>query len=353
MQIRQVHPRSLQSWDRYVFNHPRGLACQLSAYTRAVKQAYAFDTRYLAAFSGSRIRGVLALTRMGLPGLPGQWISSPYCDAAGILADNGHIEAALLERARALAKETGASGLALRNPAPFSGIHPDLTAHPGKVRMVLELKPDPVDLMASLKAKVRSQVKKPMRDGLAFFIGGRELIRPFYRIYSENMRDLGSPPHPLNWFRRLMSAYGNGSHIGIVRLSGGTPAAAGLILSHPRTVSIPWASSLRRYNRMNPNMLLYWGFLAFAAGQGAAFFDFGRSTPGEGTYRFKAQWGAKPVPLHWAAFNTRTDHPRYPLPLEPAGSTAGLRSTAEKILSSMPVPVTTLVGQAVRKYIPL
>jgi hypothetical protein len=28
-------------------------------------------------------------------------------------------------------------------------------------------------------------------------------------------------------------------------------------------------------------------------------FDFGRSTPGEGTFKFKEQWGAEPVPLHW------------------------------------------------------
>ena len=27
--------------------------------------------------------------------------------------------------------------------------------------------------------------------------------------------------------------------------------------------------------------------------------DFGRSTPAEGTYRFKAQWGAQPIPLYW------------------------------------------------------
>jgi hypothetical protein len=28
-------------------------------------------------------------------------------------------------------------------------------------------------------------------------------------------------------------------------------------------------------------------------------FDFGRSTPNEGTFKFKEQWGATPIPLHW------------------------------------------------------
>ncbi|MEZ5583585.1 MAG: GNAT family N-acetyltransferase [Candidatus Competibacteraceae bacterium] len=64
-------------------------------------------------------------------------------------------------------------------------------------------------------------------------------------------------------------------------------------------MEIPWASSLRKYNSLSPNMLLYWSVLEFACKKGYRIFDFGRSTPGEGTYRFKEQWGAKPVQLYW------------------------------------------------------
>jgi hypothetical protein len=31
----------------------------------------------------------------------------------------------------------------------------------------------------------------------------------------------------------------------------------------------------------------------------ARVFDFGRSTPNEGTYKFKEQWGALPEPVCW------------------------------------------------------
>ena len=46
-------------------------------------------------------------------------------------------------------------------------------------------------------------------------------------------------------------------------------------------------------------MLLYWTMLEYACDNGYRYFDFGRSTPDEGTYKFKEQWGAKPTPLHW------------------------------------------------------
>ena len=50
-------------------------------------------------------------------------------------------------------------------------------------------------------------------------------------------------------------------------------------------------------------MALYWGLLSFAADNQFESFDFGRSTIGEGTYRFKKQWGAKPVALDWQDFD--------------------------------------------------
>lgn len=62
---------------------------------------------------------------------------------------------------------------------------------------------------------------------------------------------------------------------------------------------MPWASSLREYNHLSPNMMLYWKVLSYAADNGFKKFDFGRSTPHEGTYQFKMQWGAQPIQLYW------------------------------------------------------
>ena len=64
-------------------------------------------------------------------------------------------------------------------------------------------------------------------------------------------------------------------------------------------IEIPWASSIRDFNPLCPNHLLYWHAMETAVAEGVDVFDFGRSTPGEGTFKFKEQWGAEPVPLHW------------------------------------------------------
>jgi lipid II:glycine glycyltransferase (peptidoglycan interpeptide bridge formation enzyme) len=215
--------------------------------------------------------------------------------------------------------------------------------------MLLPLPESSRILMESLKSKVRSQVKKPTRDGLSASLGGSELLPDFYPIFCGNMRDLGSPVHSRSWFESVFCSFGPRARCGLVRMPDGMPAACGIILLHANTVSIPWASSLKRCNRFNPNMLLYWTFLEHAADSGYACFDFGRSTPGEGTHRFKAQWGAQEQPLHWVRILTRTGEV---IPLE-SSSQGRLRSLVEACFRRLPIPAATFLGSRLRRYIPL
>ena len=54
-----------------------------------------------------------------------------------------------------------------------------------------------------------------------------------------------------------------------------------------------------RTRELCPNHLLYWSIIETAIAAGCEVLDFGRSTPNEGTYKFKEQWGAEPLTLHW------------------------------------------------------
>jgi len=199
-------------------------------------------------------------------------------------------------------------------------------------------------------------VKKPLRDGLTIQMGGQELLHGFYTLFSENMRDLGSPVHSKKWIKSILSHYRNKSLVFIVRMPDSTPAAGGILLCHSRTVSVPWASSLRRFNTWNPNMLLYWGFLKFATDNGFSLFDFGRSTPGEGTFRFKKQWGAKPSFLHWAKIICGNNQKnKIVLSEQPCHqlSTGKSRKVVESVIMKTPVSTANLFGALTRKYISL
>jgi hypothetical protein len=123
------------------------------------------------------------------------------------------------------------------------------------------------------------------------------------------------------------------------------PVGCGIILCTKYNVSIPWASTLKKYNRLAPNMMLYWNFLKYSADSGRIQFDFGRSTPNKGTYRFKRQWGAKAVNLFWHYANDG----------EPGSKKRGNldRKFVEDLWRKCPIPLTNTVGPMLRKYISL
>ena len=74
-----------------------------------------------------------------------------------------------------------------------------------------------------------------------------------------------------------------------------TPVAAGFLYGFRSSLEIPWAASDKRFNKLSPNMLLYGKVLEYACEQGFQLFDFSRSSPDSGTYRFKEQWGLSPI----------------------------------------------------------
>jgi CelD/BcsL family acetyltransferase involved in cellulose biosynthesis len=112
------------------------------------------------------------------------------------------------------------------------------------------------------------------------------------------MRDLGTPVYSRRLFEETLRAFPDRASVFVVRQSG-VACAAGVSVRFRDVVLVPWASSLREYRALCPNMLLYWTMLEHAVSNGATTFDFGRSSPGSGTHAFKVQWGASATPLHW------------------------------------------------------
>jgi len=87
--------------------------------------------------------------------------------------------------------------------------------------------------------------------------------------------------------------------------------------------------------------------LEYACEQGYRAFDFGRSTKGEGTYRFKEQWGAAPVPLFWHYISLDGQLPI----LENAGPEKF--KTMSHYWKKLPLIVTRVIGPRIRKHISL
>ena len=175
---------------------------------------------------------------------------------------------------------------------------PISTVRKDKVSMMLALPDNSDELFNQLSSKLRSQIRRPKREGAQTQVGGKELLLSFYAVFSKNMRDLGTPVYPLSFFSTILKSFPLSAKILVVHINN-IPVAAAFLIGHNGTMEIPWASSLRDFNHLSVNMQLYWAALKYSIDQGYRSFDFGRCTMGGGTYNFKKQWGAKPVQLNW------------------------------------------------------
>lgn len=347
--IRTAENSDQDKWDAYVLNHPNVSPYHLFAWKKAVEAAYGHKSFYLMAEQDGDLVGVLPLIHLHCPLLVNELTALPFGDIGNCLCEDSEIQDHLLNKAISTGEQFKVRKIHLRGKLISTDF---LQANfkieqTSKVRMLLNLPSSSKKLLADFKSKLRSQIRKAEKNGVGFRWGSLKDIDAVYSVFSINMKMLGSPVHSKKWVFNILEQYKGQARVGLVEFEEQI-IGMGIILICGQSVSIPWASTLREHNYLNPNMLLYWNFLKFSADNGFKIFDFGRSTEEEGTYRFKKQWGAQPEPLIWYTLSSKkTDVGNK------EKSTGGGREKIEEIWRKVPLSVANLIGPHLRKYISL
>ena len=329
------------AWDEYVFGSSTADHAHLSGWHRVIERSYGHRPLYLWAREADRIRGVLPLVLMCSPWRSRTLVSMPFLDDGGICADDDGTRRALLDGALRLARMHRARVVDLRHRTS-SGL--PLSSHGGKVTFVLPLDGDADRMWSRLDAKVRNQIRKAIAAGLSASWSGIDGLAAFYDVFSTNMRDLGSPVHGARFFGAILEEFADSAKLVLVRRDG-RPIAGGLCLFFRERVLMPWASALKEHRSSCPNNLLYWEAVRRACEKGFREFDFGRSSPGSGTYRFKKQWGGVEHALAWQAVLGPGRHAAV-IPADDRRS-----RWAATVWRRLPVAISRLLGPPLRKHI--
>jgi len=348
MTLRHFNISNISEYQSFVDQNSDSTPYHASAWGIAVEKSYGFAIRYFGLMQSDELVAVMPAILMKT--LKGKHLlcSLPYCDMGGILADTETDSSALKKLVTDYVVSQGWA-FEFRDSAKQASSDAQEIADGTKVRMVYELLNDVDEQMASFKPKLRSQIKKAVKNGVTSRIVTKpnsEQLDLFYEVFAINMRDLGSPVHSKAWFKEIFSAYGNNAFLVLVEYEDMCVGGGVVIHTNDKAV-IPWASTLRDANKLAPNMLLYWEVLSEVIRRNINNFDFGRSGYNEGTYRFKKQWGAIPCPLQWEVLeNKQLVNEVY---CEKSTFRAGVESTWQKL----PIGLSTLLGPKIRKYISL
>lgn len=284
-----------REWDAFVDSRPDATGYHQWSWRQVMERGLGHRCRYFAAKQNGRVVGVLPTAEVRRPLLGTALSSLPYVNYGGVLAETPEAAAALIDHTKALISRDRLSYILLRHRRRLFS---DLPVRSHKQTMLLALRETSDAMWNGLDRKVRNQIRKAEKSGLTVMAGGEELVDDFYAVFARNMRDLGTPAYGRDLFAEIVRACPGAVRIHVVRLNGVT-VAAGIAYRYRDVVEVPSASSLREHRTLCPNHLMYWHIIQTAIAGGVRTLDFGRSTPGDGTYQFKEQWGAVPEQLDW------------------------------------------------------
>ena len=283
-------------WDAFAARQPGFTHFHKHGWRRIMERVFGHEGVYLAARdSAGDIIGVLPLISMKSMLFGKQMCSMPFLNYGGPIGTELAVQA-LTRAALEHAARAGIPTLEFRSRVVLPV---ELPASSHKITVTLNLAPHASQLFfKQLPSAVRNQIRKPIKSGVTMRFGADQ-VTPFFSVFARNMRDLGTPTHPIEFFQEIAAEFPADAMFGCAYVDD-TPVAAGCAIAWGNEIELVWGSALREFNRSHaPNMLMYWSFMERACDLGLSVFNFGRCTPGEGTHRFKRQWGGQDEQLHW------------------------------------------------------
>jgi FemAB-related protein (PEP-CTERM system-associated) len=309
-----------EPWDDYVSSTGPDRLYHFWSWREVIEETFGHRPYYLAAIDGNEIRGVLPLVSMRSRLFGNFLVSMPFFSYGGVLTDSTEAREKLLAHAAELGRELGASHIELRQGDECAMSW--MVASP-KVTMEIDLPATVDDYLNRLSTSRNKKIRYNLKHGLRAEWGGAEAIPIFYRIFTINMRNLGTPVYPREFFENQFRRFPDRLRI-VTMWDGAKAVAAGFLIAHRETLELPWAASLEESRKREAPMIMYWTLIESAIQDGFRKLDLGRCTRGSGNWAFKRHWSPTERPLHWYYWlrsgasipELRPDNPRFKLATE-------------------------------------
>lgn len=330
-------------WDRYVRTHPEGTLFHLEGWRRAVQTTFRHEPMYLLATRGDDTVGVLPMFLIKSRIAGRILVSVPYAVGGGIIADDEQAAWMLFEAAVGIATDRRVRVLDMRSARAQV---PGLPIDDRYVGFTRRLPDRPEDVLAWLPRKARAAARNGRDKFRLEARFGDEHSDDVWRLYTRNMRRLGSINYPRRFFHALADAFPrNHSTLAVFR---DRRMVAGVLSYRFRDTLMPYfvgaAEEARRCSAAN---FAYLTVMQRAVAEGCRVFDFGRSrVDNAGSYDFKRFHGFEPTPLQY-------QHYAPPGEQQPDLSPSNPRfAFARRVWPALPLCMTRPAGAWLTRHIP-
>ena len=293
LRVKRLGDSDAQRWDEFVEACPQATFFHRAGWKQVIEGVLGHTACYLYAERDGKLEGVLPLGHIRSRWFGNALISVPFCVYGGAAAVTHAAADALDEAARGLAEDLSVDYLELRNRESRKSGPPAKDLY---VTFRKEIEPDPEVNMKAIPRKQRAMVRKGMKAGLTTEIDAD--VERFYALYSESVRNLGTPVLPLDWYGSIKNVFGDACEV--LTVCREKRPVASVMSYYFRDEVLPYYGGGSHEARVfKANDFMYWELMRRAGERGCRIFDYGRSKRGTGSYDFKRNWGFEPLPLHY------------------------------------------------------
>jgi FemAB-related protein (PEP-CTERM system-associated) len=290
--VRQFEDGDARLWDAFALEHASFF--HRIGWRRIFTEVFGLEPRYLLAERGSAIVGILPLVVQRSLIFGNAVVAAPFCVEGGPVARDEEADAELTRAALLVQAEIRAPYLEFRSTR---ATHSGWTARSNLYATFAgPISADDKANLLAIPRKQRAVVRKAIESPLASSVDPN--IDDFFKVYSESVRNLGTPVFSKRYFRELKSEFARDCDIVLIR-DGGRAVSGVMNFYHRDTVLPYYGGGTLDARRSGANDFLYWEVIRRAAERGYRRFDFGRSKAGTGAFAFKKNWGFEPKWLEY------------------------------------------------------
>ncbi len=332
IEIKQLTGTDFTKWDGFVELAPDATFFHKAGWKRVIERSFGHKTHYLYAERSGQIEAILPLSHINSLLFGNTLISTAFCVYGGLVASNNEAAASLRQAAIDLAERLQVDALELRNRQPSAESWPSKELY---VTFRKQIDPDPEQNLKAIPRKQRAMVRKGIKAGLQSetYSGWQRL----FQIYSESVRNLGTPVFPAKYFRILREEFADDCDVLMVTHEGRD--IAGVMSFYFRDEVLPYyGGSAPAARSLKGNDFMYWELMRRSAESGIRIFDYGRSKIGTGSYSFKKNWGFEPEPLSYEYHLVKSDSIPDINPMNPK------YQMFIKLWKKLPLPAANFIG---------
>lgn len=317
LKILEDNSEDIARWDTFVQGCSKGTFFHLSGWKRISEEVYGHDGHYLFAEKDGEIVGVLPLVEMKSLLFGHSLVSTPFCMMGGVASEDDDVMLFLEQHAMDKAHSLGVDYLELRYP--FERNNPKLVEKCAHSTFGWELAEDDDAILAGVKKKQRAVVRHSLKNALTFRIDSD--AKTAYDVYSESVRNLGTPVFPKRYFQALIDVFSDNCDVLTVEKDG--RAVSSVLSFYYKGQVLPfYGGGLFDARALKSNDFMYYQLMCHAKrDRDCHYFDFGRSKDNSGAFNYKRTWGMDPVALHYQFYlvtaealpNLSPNNPKYQL----------------------------------------